>query len=112
MELFRIPLPFNPAVGPGSASYRQVPQQKSPYLIQVEASGTVYQLSVGAKLIADRLLDNTLYLEMAPENPQSTIIHLLNSSSIFCPHLHIIQHHHPLRSLVHFQGKVRVTEVW
>ena len=69
VALFRIPLPFDPAVGPGSASYRQVPQQKSPYLIPVEASGTVYQLSVRARLMADRLLDNKLYPEVARQSP-------------------------------------------
>ena len=89
VALFRISLPFNPAVGPGSASYRHVPQQKLPYLIPVEASRTVYQLSVHARLMADRLLNNTLYPEVAPQSPVDNhpfIEHFLNILSTFTHH--------------------------
>ena len=89
MAFFRVSLPFNPAVGPGSASYRQVMQQKSPYLIPVEASGTVYQLSVRARLMADRFLDNTLNPEVAPQSPVDNhpfIEQFLNILSTFTHH--------------------------
>ena len=94
MAFFRVPLPFSPAVGPPSASYRQDPQQKLPYLIPVEAPGTVDQLFVRARVMADRLLDNRLLLRSSL-NPESTIIHSSNGSPIFCLDLHIIQHYHP-----------------
>ena len=89
VALFRIPLPFNPALGPGSASYQQAPQQKSPYLIPVEASGTVYQFSVCARLMADRLLDHTLFPEVAPQSPVDNypfIDQFLNILSTFTHH--------------------------
>ena len=89
VALFCTPLPFDPTVGPGSASCRQVPQQKSPYLIPVEASGTVYQLSVRARLMADRLLDNPLYPEVAPQSPVDNhpfIEQFLNILSTFTHH--------------------------
>ena len=89
MALFGISLPFNLAVGPGSASCRQVPQQKSPYLIPVEASGTVNGLSVRARLMADSLLDNTLYPEVAPRSPvdyHPFIEQFLNNLSTFTHH--------------------------
>ena len=81
--------PFNPTVGHGSASYGQVPQQKSPYFIPVEASGTVYQLSVRARLMADRLLDNRPYPEVAPQSPVDNhpfIDQFLNILSTFTHH--------------------------
>ena len=89
MALFGISLSFNPAVGPGSASCRQVPQQKSPYLIPVEASGTVNGLSVRARSMADSLLDNTLYPEVAPQSPVDNhpfIEQFLNIWSTFTHH--------------------------
>ena len=66
-----------------------VRQQRSPYLIPVEASGTVYQLSVRARIMADRLLDNTLYAEVAPQFPFDNypiIEQFLNILSTFTHH--------------------------